>query len=226
MYPTTPLVDLAHLGYRINMRHSQGRPFTALSLSLGLGLAAACSPSDDAATSKSETGDTNSESETGASQAVKPVLMELLSSAALITEGEPITFTALVVDPQGLDTIVGGKLLSEDGKVFYGAFAHVGGGTFQLALTWGLINQSLSINFDGDEEVRVFTADFFDIEGHHATASIDIRLDCTMAHACDGECVDLGACDGHCSDRNNDGANCGKCGNRCLSYCEQAFCDL
>lgn len=173
-------------------------------------LSFACSGSeDDAATRTGADGnsanDTGDESATMGTPAGAPVVMELLANTAGITEREPIIFTAIVVDPDGLDTIVGGKLMTWDGEAFYGAFAHIGGGTFQIALSWELIGQSSKIEFTGALDTRMFLADFIDIDGNHGTKTIKIELRCDTGAACNSVCLDI--------DSRTD--NCGQCGRVC-----------
>jgi len=181
-------------------------------------LSFACSGPDDGGTSADTTSDgdtsagiTDSGDEpttTMGSPAGAPMVMEMLANTTNITKGEPITFTAIVIDPDGLDTIVGGKLMTEDGTGFYGAFAHIGGGTFQILLTWELIGQTSTIEFKGASQVRVFLADFIDVDGNHGTKTIEITLGCDSGAACDSKCVDLMV----------DDFNCGICGRACDPY--------
>lgn len=183
------------------------RPALSIPTCLHLFLSFACSGGDgDAMTdSGSETAGGGTSEPTTGSPAGAPVVMELLSNASGLTENEGIIVTAIVVDPDGLDTIVGGKLTSEDGTAFYGAFAHIGGGTFQLALTWPMIGQTEKIQFMGTSKIRVFKADFFDVDGNHGYRTIEIQLNCADGAACDNQCVSL----------EDDDDNCGVCGNVC-----------
>ncbi len=195
-----------------------------------LALSFACSGSDDEVTTKSSAvDDTNGEtsanpSDTGdeptttmGTPSGAPVVMELLANTNTISESEPITFTATVVDGDGLDTIVGGKLTTEDGTGFYGAFAHIGGGTYQIVLTWDLIGQTAKIEFKGASNVRVFQADFVDVDGNHGTKTIEIILTCATGAACNSDCIDL----------TEDNYNCGQCGETCQYYesCIDGLCD-
>lgn len=156
-------------------------------------------PSTDPATGDEPPTTTNSP--TGA-----PVVMELLTNKPTLTEGEPITFTAIVVDPDGLDTIVSGKLTTEDGGGFYGAFAHIGGGTFQIVLTFELIGETSKIEFKGPEQPRVFKAEFADIDGNVGSRTVEIKLSCASNAACASQCVEL----------DDDTDHCGVCGNKCV----------
>ncbi len=197
------------------------RPSFSIPAGLPLLLCFACPGTNDgeteAATAATEVV-VDSDTPTTSSPAGAPVVMELLANTAMITESEPITFTAIVVDPDGLDTIVGGKLTTEDGSGFYGAFAHIGGGTFQIVLTFELIGQSSKIEFVGPEQARVFKADFVDVDGNHGAATIEIKLSCASQAACASKCVDL----------SDDDDNCGQCGKVCdpdaYLQCKDGMC--
>ena len=144
-----------------------------------------------------------------------PVVIELLADRTSMTEGDSVTFTAVVVDADGLDTIVGGKLLTADGTGFYGAFAALGGGTYQIVLSWTMIGETTKIEFAGQSQMRGFLADFVDLDGKHGTRTIEIKLTCDDGSACDGSCVNL----------DYDPDNCGKCGVVCFSdYCYDGNC--
>lgn len=183
------------------------RPSLLIPACLPLFLSFACSGSDGETTTESTgTNDDSTAEPTTASPSGAPVVMELLSNAPGLTENEGIVLTAVVVDPDGLDTIVGGKLTSEDGSAFYGAFAHIGGGTFQIAITWAMIGQTEKIEFLGPAQQRLFKADFFDVDGNHGYRTLELSLTCKNGGACASQCVYI----------SEDTENCGKCGNVCM----------
>lgn len=152
----------------------------------------------------STSGDASEATPTSGQPGGGPVVTELLTTVDQLTEGGSIIFTAIVNDPDGLDTILGGKLLSDDESAFYGPFMLSGGGTYQIALTWDLIHQTAPIDFIGSSEIRVFRADFQDTDGNHGAATLELILSCTKGAACDGVCT-----------RIDDNDNCGQCGNMC-----------
>ncbi|MBK7827524.1 hypothetical protein [Nannocystis sp.] len=188
-------------------------------------LSFACAGPADGSTDGTSSGDTGSTdtggdtpTTTGAPSGA-PMVMELLASAPSLTENEAIILTAIVVDPDGLDTIVAGKLTSEDGSVYYGAFAHMGGGTYQLPLSWEQLGMAEKIDFNGYEQMRVLKADFQDIDGNHGERTIAIKLTCDTPGACDGTCTDL----------LEDDHNCGQCGETCLDFmygCKNGECTI
>jgi hypothetical protein len=136
-----------------------------------------------------------------------------------ITEGEAVTFTAVVTDPDGIDDVIGGTLSDGNGH-FYGAFATTGQeGAYQMIVSWGQINQVQDIDLaTATPASRSFVAEFFDQAGHDVQKSVDVSLDCKM----------LGACNGHCMDLTNDVKNCGACGNQCPAggVCYQGHCPV
>jgi hypothetical protein len=134
-----------------------------------------------------------------------PTIVAFTTNVGAITDGESVTFTAVVTDPDGIRDVIGGTLLSDDGAATYGAFpdSHQGG-TFTLTLTWAEIQRVRSIQFV-DREARVFRARFFDQAAHRAEATVAL-----MFH-CDG----LAACAGHCTDLARDVGHCGSCERAC-----------
>lgn len=196
-----------------------------------VGLALACNDPDDGSGSATETGgpSTTTQPTTG-SAAGAPVVMELLSNPGTIAPYDAITFTAIVSDPDGLDTIVAGKLISPDGAAFYGAFASLGGGTYQLVLAWEMINSGSPINFTGGTQAREFKAEFSDVDGNRASKTITITLDCASflldTNSCNGgPCPSPAVCDGDCVDLDSFTDHCGKCGNACDFECYGGQCD-
>lgn len=186
------------------------------------GLALACNDPDDGSGSATEsTGQPTTSQPTGqpttGSAAGAPVVMELLSNPSVLSYRDAITFTAIVSDPDGLDTIVAGKLVSPDGSVFYGAFAGLGGGTYQIVMSWDMIHTASPIEFTGFNQVREFKADFSDVDGNHATATLAITLDCAAyLDACNGgSCERPAVCGGDCVDLATDRDHCDKCGRDC-----------
>ena len=135
-----------------------------------------------------------------------PKLLSFDASVSRLTEGGQVTFTALVTDPQGIGDLIGGKL-DGAGDTTYGAFAtSADEGAYQLTLTWPQLHQIAAIDFAfGQEDVRMFTAVFFDQAGHSASGSLSVALHCDGAAACDAVCVDT----------QNDPTNCGNCGTQC-----------
>lgn len=186
-----------------------------------VGLALACNDPDDGSGSATETsGQPTTGQPTTGSAAGAPVVMELLSNPTELVAYKAITFTAIVSDPDGLDTIVAGKLVSPDGSAFYGAFASLGGGTYQLVMSWDMISAAAPIDFTGATQAREFKADFSDVDGNHATASITITLDCATflldSNWCNGNaCERPAVCGGDCVDLASDREHCGKCGRDC-----------
>jgi hypothetical protein len=145
-----------------------------------------------------------------------PVFLTLSANVTQITEGESVTFTAILTDPDGVEDIIGGSLLGADGSVDFGPFVAAGQpGTYSITLSWAQIHQAVPIHFENMAESRSFGARFFDQAANSTTKSIEISLQCAGGSACDGACTDLAS----------DGANCGTCGHACTSMgCEEGGC--
>lgn len=145
-----------------------------------------------------------------------PVFLTLSANVTQITEGESVTFTAILTDPDGVDDIVGGSLLDANGAIDFGPFVAAGQeGTYSIILSWAQIHQAVPIHFENMAESRTFSARFFDQAANSATKSLGLSLQCAGGSACDGACTDLAS----------DGANCGTCGHICTSMgCDAGSC--
>ena len=120
-----------------------------------------------------------------------PRILSLGTSVNQLTEGESARFVAVVTHPDGLDKLAGGQLTSTDGKIKYGAFLADHQGAYTLDLSWALLNQTQSINF-ASEDMRPFTAEFYDMLGHKTSQALNLRLHCNGKNACAGACLDQG----------------------------------
>lgn len=145
-----------------------------------------------------------------------PVFLSFSTNVGKITEGESVTFTALLTDPDGVDDIVGGSLLNENETVDFGPLIAAGQpGTYSISLSWAQIDQSDPIIFENAESTRMLRARFFDQEGHKAVKEAEIVLFCDGGSSCDGACTNLDI----------DDANCGTCGHTCASMdCKDGGC--
>ena len=141
-----------------------------------------------------------------------PVFLSLGTNVTSLTEGESITFTAVLTDPDGVSDVIGGSLISESGAT-YGAFSTSGQeGSYSLSVSWGDIHQVNEITFNGSDD-RLFKAQFFDQAGNEAVKTINIELECDEQSACDGACTDL----------TTDLDHCGECNNEC-DVCDSSTC--
>jgi hypothetical protein len=141
-----------------------------------------------------------------------PRFLSFGTNVVEVTQGETITFAAVLTDPDGIDDLIGGSLASASGSVTYGAFATNGQeGAYSLTVSWDQINATSPFRFTV-EESRSFTASFFDVAGNKATQTIDVRFHCSGYAGCDGTCVDLQTGDlveGWLFE------HCGECGTTC-----------
>ena len=180
-----------------------------LTMSEGTSTSASTDPDPtDAATSVSPAGTTS----TGENA---PVFLTLSANVTQITEGESVTFTAILTDPDGVDDIVGGSLLDANGAVDFGPFVAAGQeGTYSITLSWAQIHQAAPIHFENMAESRTFSARFFDQAANSTTKTIGLSLQCPGGSACDGTCTDLAS----------DVMNCGSCEHTCSQTCVAGSC--
>lgn len=151
--------------------------------------AVACTPRQD----KDDDDDDNqpTPSPTATSDPDGPQVLSFNATATQITEGDSVTFTAIVSDPDGIEDLAGGQLISGSGAV-YGPFTSLGDGTYSVALSWADMHSVVAIEMTGASQPRTFTAEFFDASGHRGTALLDIDLTCHRGLGTEGgSCVDI-----------------------------------
>lgn len=172
-----------------------------LLLLLALATAAACS-SPEREEAPGEQDDAGTPSDPSA-----PRFLAFGTDLTALSRGQSVTFTAVLTDPDGIDDLIGGSLLSDEGQ-HYGAFtSSAQEGAYSLTVSWAQMNRVKPITFTGSTSTRGFVAQFYDVAGHQAARTASIDLSCPEGGACDGTCISLGT----------DEDNCGSCGNRCIS---------
>lgn len=145
-----------------------------------------------------------------------PVILSFGTNVTSLTQGEQVTFSAVVTDPDGIDDVIGGTLLDAGGAT-YGAFgSSAQEGAYQMILSWDQLHQVAPINFaQGATATRTFKAQFFDQAGHTVEKTVDVTLTCNGKAACSGTCVDL----------MTSSQSCGTCGHACSGgNCSQGKC--
>ena len=155
-----------------------------------------------------------------------PVIVELTASKTRLTRGQILEVTAIVTDPQGFGDIGGGRLFSEQGKL-YGAFIG-SGGTFKAALSWTAIQDIEATSFEMEQGIPV-RAEFFDAALNKTSQTFMLTLHCDGSPACKGVCGES-LCGEVCKTKNDfseDDVNCGACGVSCASgaLCVEASCE-
>jgi hypothetical protein len=133
-----------------------------------------------------------------------PVIHELQTSRTRVLEGESVTFSAVVSDPDG--DLLGGVLRDAEGTTI-APFAAAGAGVFSVALSWDEFHAHSPLSFTGTVQ-RVFAGEFFDAADNRARREVTLTFDCQGGTACDGVCVDL----------SSDPSNCGACARKCGRY--------
>lgn len=159
-----------------------------------------------------------------------PIIVSFQTNVSQLTEGESVTFTVVLTDPDGVDDIIGGTLSSADGSIGYGPFVVAGPpGTYSIELSWAEIHQAEPIEFEGTATGRTFRAEFFDQATHETSKDVDLELHCDGLAACDGVCTDLmsepqhcGACARVCDgeDPACEGGECGPALSECFAMAE------
>ncbi len=163
-------------------------------------------------TTDTPTEPTTMSDDTGTAEPGGPVILQFLTNVNTISDGETVTFTAVVTDPDGVADVIGGSMSSPDGKIGYGAFVTGGEeGAYSLDLSWAQLHQAEAIAFDGPSTTRSFRAEFFDQGGKSASKTVEMTLSCD-----DGKRITPAVCEGSCTDLDSDDVNCTQCGIVCL----------
>lgn len=137
----------------------------------------------------------------GPSSADAPRFLTFGTNVTSLTEGQAVTFTAVLTDPNGIDDLIGGSLTSLDETIQYGAFATTGQeGAYTMQLSWASINQAEALTFH-KTTTRSFRAVFYDTAGHRVNKDIQLSLTCSE-NACDGQCS------GYCVAESNERKSC------------------
>lgn len=109
-----------------------------------------------------------------------------------------------MTDPDGIDDLIGGTLLSPSGAS-YGAFAtSAAEGSYEIRLTYDQIRpvDPLASTPKGGAK-RTFMAEFYDQAGHKVQQSLDVNMACDLPTA--------GICNDACYDFVNGTQYCGSC---------------
>ncbi|MBZ5709224.1 hypothetical protein [Nannocystis pusilla] len=169
----------------------------------------------DDGTSSPATDATSTPTSTTSTGANAPVFLTLSTNPGELTEGDSLIVTAILTDPDGVDDIVGGTLLNEDGSTEFGPFVATGQeGSYSFMLSWAQIHEADPIHFENMAESRVFSARFFDQAANSSTRTVAVTLQCPGGSACGGACTDLAV----------DAGNCGTCGHACSLACDDGTC--
>jgi len=162
-------------------------------------------------------GDGGLASDTSSSTSLKaPRIINLSVNSTTVTPSKPLTVTAIVTDPQGIDDLIGGKLMHPGGGT-YGAFATSSQeGSYSIKLTWDDIHNTSAINATPAGITRVFRATFYDVAGHESSKDVEVTLKCDDQNT---------SCDGKCFDLQTSAEHCGKCGFNCSTLIKDTFAD-
>ena len=168
-------------------------------------------------TTSADTGvDTGGSADTGSSVEGGPVIQELFTVEASLSEDGILTFTAQVTDPDGLADIVGGVLVDDESGANYGAFVQISEGSFSAAVSWAQVDDVRAIEFEGTGS-RTYRAEFTDTTQKTGTRTVEIPFECGVANAAvcgDGQCRPLGtpsdcqSCNTPCPYHDCDGGVC------------------
>ncbi|MCH9683574.1 MAG: hypothetical protein K0V04_19200 [Deltaproteobacteria bacterium] len=134
-----------------------------------------------------------------------PEILEITAAPSRLSEGDILTLTAVVTDPDGLADIVGVALRAPD-DTLYGVFSQVSAGTFSTAISWAQIHAVIPIEFTSPEQ-RPFRIDVTDAAALVTSETLQVTLTCDQSNAegaCDGQCVALDSLE-----------HCGACGVEC-----------
>jgi hypothetical protein len=127
---------------------------------------------------------------TGPTSPNAPRFLTFGTNVTSLTKDQSVTFTAVLTDPDGIDDLIGGSLMSLDEASQYGAFATTGQeGAYTMQLSWAAINQAAALTFH-KTTTRSFRAVFYDVAGHRVSKDVMLSMTCPE-NACSGDCYDF-----------------------------------
>ncbi len=127
-------------------------------------------------------------------ESAAPRIVSIHTNLATVTPSESLVIRALVTDPDGLDDVIGGNLVTPDDTAAYGAFAtDARDGAYRITLSWRTLNMIAPISTDAGGSVsRTLRAEFFDVEGNQSWRDVVVALGCGDRKAStDGSCQDV-----------------------------------
>ncbi|NOY92337.1 MAG: hypothetical protein GXP55_14170 [Deltaproteobacteria bacterium] len=141
-------------------------------------------------------------------------------SSTSLSPDAPVTITAVVTDPDGIEDLIGGELFDVASGAVYGSFMTAAGeGAYSLVVTWDQADAMTTIDAPGAGASRDLRARFFDTAGNTAEQDIALLLRCQddgSVSACGGRCDGTARCGSSCVDTTSNDNNCGACDFRCV----------
>ena len=132
-----------------------------------------------------------------------PIILSLNTDVKKLTQDEAVKIVAIVTDPDGIDDVIGGELVTGQGLSFGAFTSPAQEGSYQLSISWDDINKIDPIEFVS-AKLLIVTAKFFDVSGEKVEQNISLELHCKGLGACNGVCTSLETID-----------NCGGCRVKC-----------
>ncbi|MBI5543909.1 MAG: hypothetical protein HY901_08490 [Deltaproteobacteria bacterium] len=134
-----------------------------------------------------------------------PRILSFGTNLSRMTENDPLVFTAVLTDPDGVDDLIGGTLVDPASGSTYAAFsASASAGSYSLTLGWDALNAAKVITASSPAGLpRAFRARFFDQAGHEVSTEKEVVLACSEPGRT--------PCGGVCRDLSNDPHHCGAC---------------
>ena len=125
-----------------------------------------------------------------------PQILSLTTNITTVGPGDTVVFSVVVTDPDGVDDVIGGQLMTEDRGATYGTFqTNAQEGAYSLALS---LAEIVAVEPSLVEEApisRSFRAEFFDQAGASVSGTVELSLRCTA----DGDLLCSGGCNpGEC----------------------------
>jgi len=148
-----------------------------------------------------------------------PNIISLNTSAPILDDRSNVVVSAIVTDPQGVEDLIGGELITPAGTVL-GVFATAAQeGAYAMNINWITLKPTIEITAEETGELPiVLTAAFYDQAGHRSTKSVALTLACSVEgkSPCSGFCVNLSRSTETIGNASYN--NCGACGNSCGAF--------
>lgn len=140
----------------------------------------------------------------------QPSILTLKSNVKNVHPAVNLKISAIVTHPSGIDQLIGGLLLDENGNAYGPLISPDREGSYGISLSWQEINQMTPVTAPVEGTSRKFIAEFYDQAGNVSQKAITLLLG---AH--DGV---NSFCSGEKDDLNSSERNCGQCGRDFQSY--------
>ena len=113
----------------------------------------------------------------GSTSIAAPTILSIHTNITTMTPSESLVISAVVADPDGIDDVIGGNLVTPDDTAAYGAFAtDASEGAYRISLSWNSLTMLAPIATEDGSVARTLRAEFFDVEGNQSWRDVVVEM--------------------------------------------------